>query len=134
MLQAVNQVNGRVLWANTHLLFWLSLIPFASGWMGENNFAKVPVAIYGIVLFMNAIAYTILARLLINLHGKDSLLAIAVGKDWKGIASMMVYALGIAASFWNAKVSMVLYAIVATVWFIPDSRIEKKVLPNNDHH
>jgi uncharacterized membrane protein len=124
MLQAAKVVNGSVLWANTHLLFWLSLIPFASAWMGENHFATVPVALYGVVLIMCSIAYYILAQCLISLHGKKSTLAIAIGKDKKGMASTIIYAIGIGLSFVNQWVGFSMYVIVAIIWFIPDRRIE----------
>lgn len=125
MINAAQQVNGRVLWANTHLLFWLSLVPFASGWMGENHFTKWPVAIYGIVLFMAGMAYYILARTLVMLHGKGSTLAKAFGKDQKGIMSVIIYGIGVGISFINPWLALILYALVAVIWFIPDNRIEK---------
>jgi uncharacterized membrane protein len=127
LLHAVHQVNGRVLWANLHLLFWLSLFPFASGWMGENHFAAIPVALYGFVLFMAAIAYFILARLLIAAEGKTSTLAIALGKDYKGIISVVAYAIAIPLAFMNAWLSVGLYVAVAAMWFIPDRRIEQQL-------
>lgn len=126
MLHAAEKVNGRILWANLHLLFWLSLVPFVTGWMGENHFAAVPVALYGVVLLMAGFAYTILARILAAHHGKDSRLAMAIGKDYKGIASLSIYALAILVSFFNPWVAFALYVLVATIWFIPDRRIEKK--------
>ncbi len=125
MINAAQQVNGRVLWANTHLLFWLSLVPFTSGWMGENHFTKWPVAIYGIVLFMAGMAYYILARTLVMLHGKGSTLAKAFGKDQKGIMSVIIYGVGVGISFINPWLALILYALVAVIWFIPDNRIEK---------
>ncbi len=125
MINAAEQVNGRVLWANIHLLFWLSLVPFASGWMGENHFTKWPVAIYGIVLFMAGMAYYILARTLVMLHGKGSTLAKAFGKDQKGIMSVIIYGVGVGISFINPWLALILYALVAVIWFIPDKRIEK---------
>jgi uncharacterized membrane protein len=124
MLHAAKIVNGSVLWTNTHLLFWLSLIPFASGWMGENHFATMPVALYGLVLLMASIAYYILAKTLINLHGTKSTLAIAIGKDKKGIASTIIYIIGIGLSFVNNWLGFSMYVIVALIWFIPDTRIE----------
>lgn len=127
MLNAAEQVNGSVLWANIHLLFWLSLIPFASGWMGENHFYTWPVAIYGMVLFMAGVAYYILAKALVILHGKNSTLAKAFGKDKKGIISVIIYAIGIGISFINSWVGLILYAFVAVMWFIPDKRIEKRL-------
>jgi uncharacterized membrane protein len=125
LLQAVRQVNGRILWANQHLLFWLSLIPFATGWMGENSFATWPVALYGIVLLLSAIAYTILTQTLIQHHGKDSPLAIAVGRDVKGKISIAFYASAIIFAFVNSWFSCALYVLVAVLWLIPDRRIER---------
>ncbi|HUI65568.1 MAG TPA: TMEM175 family protein [Bacteroidota bacterium] len=127
LLQAIQHVDGRVLWANLHLLFWLSLTPFVTGWMGENHFATWPVASYGIVLLMSAIAYTILSRLLISLHGADSVLARAYGKDLKGNISMTLYAVAIPLAFLNPWLSGVLYVLVAIIWFIPDRRIERSL-------
>jgi len=128
MLTATQKVNGRILWANLHLLFWLSLVPFATGWMGENHFATLPVAIYGVVLIMAALAYTFLARSLVAYHGKDSTLAIALGKDTKGYVSLLLYATAIPLAFVDPRFSMSLYVLVAIIWFIPDRRIEK-VMP-----
>ncbi|HXX65120.1 MAG TPA: TMEM175 family protein [Bacteroidota bacterium] len=125
LLQAIQHVDGRVLWANLHLLFWLSLTPFVTGWMGENHFATWPVAAYGIVLFMSAIAYTILSRLLIRLHGADSVLAKAYGRDLKGNISMTLYLIAIPLAFFNSWLSGLLYVTVAIIWLIPDRRIEK---------
>jgi uncharacterized membrane protein len=130
MFHAADRVNGAVLWAKTHLLFWLSLVPFASGWMGENHFGRWPVALYGIVLFMNALAYYILAQALIKLHGKDSTLDLAIGKDRKGVISGAIYIIAILLSFVSSWISMILYALVAAMWIIPDRRIEKKLIPN----
>lgn len=127
MMHSVKHVNGKVLWANIHLLFWLSLIPFVTGWMGENNFTTWPVAVYGIVLFMAGMAYYILAHCLADLHGKDSTLALAIGKDKKGLLSVMIYALGIGLSFVHSWMGLSLYALVAAMWFIPDRRIERKI-------
>ncbi len=128
MIHAAEYVNGKVLWANTHLLFWLSLVPFVSGWMGENHFTTWPVALYGIVLLMNAVAYYILAQLLIQLHGKNSTLAAAIGKDKKGIISLVIYLAAIGLTFLNAWIGLALYALVAALWIIPDRRIEKKLV------
>jgi uncharacterized membrane protein len=127
-LQAAESVNGAILWANTHLLFWLSLIPFVTDWMGENHFARWPVTCYGIVLIMNAIAYGVLMITLIRHHGKNSLLAQAVGKDWKGNISIIIYAIAIGLSWVNSSISFTLYIVVAIIWFIPDKRIEKKIV------
>jgi uncharacterized membrane protein len=128
MMHVVQHVNGKVMWANMHLLFWLSLIPFTTGWMGENHFTTWPVALYGITLFMAGVAYYILAHSLIHLHGKDSTLAAALGKDQKGIISVVIYLVAIVLSFTNAWISLTLYALVAAMWFIPDRRIEKKLV------
>ena len=127
-MQVVESVNGAILWANMHLLFWLSLIPFVTSWMGETHFARWPVTCYGIVLIMNAIAYTLLIIALIRHHGRDSLLAKAIGKDYKGYASMAIYATAIVVSWLNSGVSLALYVVVACIWFIPDRRIEKKII------
>jgi uncharacterized membrane protein len=125
MLQAVKRVSGPVLWANLHLLFWLSLIPFVTGWMGENYAAAWPVALYGIVLLAAAIAYYILARALISVNGRDSALAIAFGRDVKGKVSPAIYSLAIPLAFVNAWISCALYVVVAIIWLIPDRRIER---------
>jgi uncharacterized membrane protein len=126
--QAVESVNGSILWANMHLLFWLSLVPFVTWWMGKNDFARWPVTCYGIVLIMNAIAYGILMFALIRHHGKNSLLAKAIGKDWKGNISILIYAIAIGLSWVNSTISFILYIVVACVWFIPDRRIERKIV------
>jgi uncharacterized membrane protein len=127
MMFTAKHVNGRILWANTHLLFWLSLVPFASGWMGENHFTKWPVIIYGIILMMSGVAYYILSQALIRLHGKSSTLALAVGEDKKGILSVVIYIIAIAFAFIDSRISLILYAVVAAMWLIPDRRIEKRV-------
>jgi uncharacterized membrane protein len=125
LLQAIHAVNGRILWANLHLLFWLSLFPFATGWIGENHFSAWPVALYGVILLLAAIAYFILTRALIALHGRDSALAIAIGGDFKGKISPVFYAVAIPLAFVNAWVSFGIYVLVAIIWLIPDPRIEK---------
>jgi uncharacterized membrane protein len=130
MLHAVRSVNGGILWANIHLLFWLSLIPFVTGWMGENHFTTLPVVFYGIVLLMNAVAYTILSVLLVRHHGKDSLLATALGKDTKGKISLVIYFIALAVAFYNSSISVGLYITVALIWLIPDKRIENKLINN----
>ena len=127
MMFAVHHINGKVLWANTHLLFWLSLIPFTTAWMGENHFATWPIALYGIILMMAGIAYYILAHTLMRLHGRESTLARALGKDQKGIISVVIYAVAIPVAFLNSRVSLTMYAMVAAMWLIPDSRIEKTI-------
>lgn len=125
LLQATTQVDGRVLWANLHLLFWLSLIPFVTTWMGENNFAAWPVALYGIILVLAAVAYFILVRTLIALHGRDSVLANAVGRDFKGTVSIVIYLVAVPLAFLNAWLAGGLYVLVAIIWLVPDRRIEK---------
>jgi uncharacterized membrane protein len=125
LFQAARHVNGSVLWANLHLLFWLSLIPFVTGWMGENNFDALPVAFYGAVLLLAAIAYFILTRILVAHHGEDSTLAMAVGRDFKGKVSLVIYAVAILLSFVNSWFACILYTLVAVMWLIPDRRIEK---------
>ncbi len=125
LLHAVRRVNGRILWANLHLLFWLSLIPFVTGWMGENHFGAWPVAAYGVVLLCAAIAYYILARVLIAYHGRDSALARALGKDFKGRVSVVFYVAAIPLAFVNSWLACALYVVVAIMWLIPDRRIEQ---------
>jgi uncharacterized membrane protein len=125
MLHASQKVTGAMLWANLHLLFWLSLIPFTTGWMGENHFAPAPAALYGVVLLMAAIAYWVLQRAIILSQGPDSILKRAVGGDWKGKLSPVLYAVAIAVAFWSQWVSLSLYVLVALLWLIPDRRIEK---------
>ena len=127
MLAAARHVSGGALWANLHLLFWLSLFPFATAWMGENHFAAVPVAAYGVVLLMAAIAYWLLQQKLIALDGPDSTLKRAIGGDRKGKLSPLAYILGIAASFWQPWISETLYVAVALIWLVPDRRIEGKL-------
>ena len=119
LFQVIERVNGRVLWANLHLLFWLSLLPFGTTWMGENNFATWPVALYGFDLLMASIAYSILVRALLSLHGTDSTLATALGSDFKGKISIVVYALAIPLAFVNAWIACALYILVAAIWLIP---------------
>lgn len=128
LFQAVKHVNGNVLWANLHLLFWLSLIPFTTSWMGETNFDTVPVAIYGGVLLLAAIAYTILARLLISIHGSDSVLGKAFENNPKGNLSLVSYASAIPLAFVHPLISCALYVFVALIWLIPDRRIERNLV------
>jgi uncharacterized membrane protein len=128
LLQATQHVNGAVLWANLHLLFWLSLTPFVTSWMGSSHFAAWPVATYGAVLLMCGIAYFILTRVLIAHHGKESTLAQAVGRDLKGILSLVIYAAAIAVSFADPWAGCGLYVVVAIIWLIPDRRIEKTLV------
>jgi uncharacterized membrane protein len=124
MLHAVGKVTGPILWANLHLLFWLSLFPFATGWMGENHFAQMPSALYGTVLFMAAMAYNILQRMIVASQGPDSILRSAVGGDWKGKASPVLYLLAIVSTFFVPWLALALYVLVALAWLIPDRRIE----------
>ena len=133
LLHSTTKVNGRVLWANLHLLFWLSLIPASTAWMGEHNFAKATVTVYGIVLFMSAIAFAVLQATIICLDGQKSFLAQAVGKDIKGKLSDGLYLVAIIISFFNQWISLAIYLIVALMWLIPDSRIEKKILENENN-
>jgi uncharacterized membrane protein len=125
MLQTSHKVTGPMLWANLHLLFWLSLFPFATGWMGANHFASAPSAFYGAVLLMAAVAYWILQQLIIASQGPDSLLKKAVGSDWKGKVSPLIYLMAIPTAFWAHWISQGLYVLVALVWLVPDRRIEK---------
>ena len=124
MLHVSKNVTGSILWANLHLLFWLSLFPFATGWMGENHFAAAPSAFYGVVLLMAAVAYWILQQLIIASQGHDSLLKRAVGSDWKGKLSPLIYAIAIPTAFWSQALSQGLYVLVALIWLVPDRRIE----------
>ena len=124
LLNAVKTVTGSMLWANLHLLFWLSLIPFATGWMGENHFAPAPSALYGFVLLMAGVAYLILQRLIIAAQGPDSIVKKAIGNDWKGKLSAVLYAVAILFAFWWDWISLALYVVVALLWLIPDRRIE----------
>src|SRR5258706_15558495 len=127
LLQAVQRINGKVLWANLHLLFWLSLTPFVTGWMGENRFAAVPAAMYGVVLLFAAIAYFILARALLSIHAPDSVLATALGADFKCKISMVIYLFAIPLAFVRSWLACALYVLVAVMWLVPDRRIEKTI-------
>jgi uncharacterized membrane protein len=127
LCQAIEKVNGKILWANIHLLFWLSLIPFVTGWMGENNFASLPVALYGVILFMDAIAYFILTLTLKAHHHENSKLVKALGSDFKGKISIVIYAIAIALAFINSIIAAVLYVTVAVMWLVPDKRFEKVI-------
>ena len=124
MLHAAKSINGSILWANLHLLFWLSLIPFVTGWMGENHFAEIPVAVYGTILLMSAISYYVLSRCLIKHEGTGSLLGSAVGKDFKGRISVVIYVVAIVLSFVNRWLALGLYFFIALLWLVPDRRIE----------
>jgi uncharacterized membrane protein len=125
MLHVTQQVSGPILWANLHLLFWLSLFPFVTGWMGENHFAPEPTVLYGAVLFMAAIAYFLLQQAIIAKHGRGSILAVAVGRDLKGKISPVIYAVAIGMAFVASWISQVLYVLVAAMWLVPDRRIEQ---------
>ena len=125
LFQAAEQVSGGILWANLHLLFWLSLFPFTTAWMGENHLAAIPTAIYGFVLLMAAIAYYVLQRAIIAKQGRESLLALTIGKDWKGKLSPALYLAAILLAFVNSWIASALYVFVALLWLIPDPRIEK---------
>jgi len=128
LFHAVKQVRGGVLWANLHLLFWLSIIPFVTSWMGENHFSRWPVIMYGVVLLMNALAFILLSKILVIQAGPDSTLAKAVGKDRKGAISLAIYIVSVGVAFVNPTISLALYTLVAIIWFIPDRRIERVLL------
>jgi uncharacterized membrane protein len=132
MISTVHLVTGGILWANLHLLFWLSLIPFATGWVGENHFAAAPLALYGFVLLMAGLAYVILQNRIIKNEGKDSLLAKAIGKDLKGKISPFLYIAAIAFSWVNTIISGLIYLIAALIWLIPDKRIERSIRQNKE--
>lgn len=127
LMHAVKHVNGPILWANMHLLFWLSLVPFVTGWMGENHFHTIPVALYGVDMVMAGLAYFILTQVLVKYNGKDSLLAQAIGNDLKGKISLVSYTSAIPLAFVNEWISIAIYVGVAAMWFIPDRRIEKVI-------
>ncbi len=127
MMHLVSKVNGKILWANLHLLFWLSLLPFVTGWMGENYFARTPVALYGFILLMAGMAYFILAKSLIKLNGYDSKLAIAFGNDFKGKISVVIYIVAIALTFINSWIGFGIYTAVAIMWIVPDRRVERVI-------
>ncbi|MFZ5578429.1 MAG: TMEM175 family protein [Pseudomonadota bacterium] len=128
MFHASDKVNGGVLSANLHLLFWLSLFPFVTGWMGENHFAAWPAAVYGVVLLMAALAYWVLQKTLIAAQGEQSLLQRAVGRDWKGKLSPVLYVVGIGLTLWQPWLSLALYVAVALLWLVPDRRIERSLI------
>ena len=127
MFHAVHHVNGTVLWANLHLLFWLSLVPFVTGWMGENHFETIPVAAYGTVLLCSALAYTILTRVLLAIHDRESTFARGLGGDFKGHISLAIYVASIALAFVQPWIACAGYVVVACMWFIPDRRFERLV-------
>jgi len=124
MLHACTRISGPVLWANLHFLFWLSLFPFATGWMGENHFGAMPCALYGVVLLMAAIAYWVLQQTIIAAEGPNSVLKSAVGGDWKGKLSPLLYLIAIASTFWLQWLALAIYVLVALLWLVPDRRIE----------
>ncbi len=130
MLQVTRKVSGPILWANLHLLFWLSLFPFATGWMGENHFAPAPSALYGLVLLMAALAYLVLQQVIIAAEGPASVLKQAVGRDWKGKVSPVLYVIGIAISLFSAWIAQAIYVLVALIWLVPDRRIEHVLRQN----
>jgi uncharacterized membrane protein len=127
LFQAVDQVTGGILWSNLILLFFLSLAPFTTAWMGENHYEPLPVAVYGLMLLAAGIAYFFLTRRLIAHHGKDSLIAVSIGRDWKGAASLLVYVAAIPLAFENPALALAGYAFVVLMWLLPDRRIEKRV-------
>ncbi|HMG33989.1 MAG TPA: TMEM175 family protein [Blastocatellia bacterium] len=133
MLHASTTVSGTMLWANLHLLFWLSLFPFATAWMGENLFTPLPTAIYGIVLLMAAIAYLLLQQTIIRTQGPDSLLKKAVGRDWKGKVSLVLYLVAIVSTLWTGWVAEPIYIVGALLWLIPDRRIEHALIDKQPH-
>ena len=134
MLHTIKRVSGGILWANLHLLFWLSLFPFTIGWMGENHFASIPAAVYGIVLLMAAIAYYVLQRVIIAGQGRESLLARAIGNDWKGKLSPLLYFIAIPLAFLSSWISSGIYTFVALIWLIPDRRIERVLSEHQSHY
>ena len=127
LFHAVERVNGSILWRNLHLLFWLSQVPFATGWMGENHFAPLPTALYGLVMLMAGVAYYFLVRAILAHHGLDSRIATALGRDLKGKVSVLLYVVGVPMAFINRWVAGAIYVAVAVIWFIPDKRIESRL-------
>jgi uncharacterized membrane protein len=131
MMHTVKRVNGKILWANLHLLFWLSMIPFATAWIGEHHFAAFPMMLYGIILLMNALAYFILQSVILKYHSKDSLLSKAIGKDYKGKTSLVLYLIAVLVSKHYTEISGAIYILVALMWLVPDKRIEKILNEDN---
>jgi uncharacterized membrane protein len=134
LLHVTTGVSGTILWANMHLLFWLSLVPFVTGWMGENDFAPAPTALYGVILLLAAIAYLLLQRAILIQEGPDSILAVALGNDWKGRLSPLIYGIGIAVTFLHPWIAGALYVFAAVVWLIPDRRIERSLARSAGQH
>src|SRR3954454_897207 len=132
MLAAVHLINGTTLWANLHLLFWLSLIPFTTAWMSEHDFPVVPTAVYGVVLLVAAVSYTVLQGTLLRAEGNQSLLRPAIGRDLKGKISPLLYCLGIAVSFAQPRLGLAVYVAVAVMWFVPDRRVERRITATHD--
>jgi uncharacterized membrane protein len=132
LIKATRRATGGVMWANLHLLFWLSLIPFVTGWMGKNHFTPVPTAVYGAVLFMSGVAYFILQKLIVADAGRDSKLAKEIGEDWKGKLSVVFYIAGMGIAFWQPWISSIIYTLVALMWLIPDKRLERSI--DEGHH
>jgi len=127
LLHAIKQVDGRVLWANLHLLFWLSLVPFVTAWSGDTHFAALPVAAWGAVQFMAGVGYFLLVRALLALHGKDSILAAAIGRDFKGIVSLILYFIAMGLAWVNPMIAVTIYVLVGVMWLVPDTRIERRI-------
>jgi TMEM175 potassium channel family protein len=127
LLHATARINGKILWANLHLLFWLSLVPFTTGWMGENHWASLPTAVYGAVLLLAGLAYLILQTAIVRENGSDSSLALAIGRDWKGKASLLSYAVAIPLAFMSQWISDAIYVSVALIWLAPEPRIETRL-------
>jgi uncharacterized membrane protein len=133
LLHATHKVSGGVMWANLHLLFWLSLLPFVTGWMGENHFEALPTALYGVVLALSALAYWVLTRAIIATDGPESTLAKAVGKDRKGLGSLLVYLVAIPVAYYHPHISQLLYLVMALIWLVPDRRIEQVLVAHEGH-
>jgi TMEM175 potassium channel family protein len=130
LLQAAHHVDGQILWANLHLLFWLSLVPFGTAWIGENDFAAVPMAAYGVILLMSAFAYGLLVQSLIRREGRDSTIAVAIGRDWKGRISPVIYALAIPVALFAPLLAFSMYVAVGIIWVVPDVRLERRIEPH----
>jgi len=132
LFQAAERVNGPILWTNLHLLFWLSLIPFVTGWMGENHFTELPTALYGVILFMSSVAYWWLQCAIIKEHGRDSRIARALGLDWKGKLSPVLYLSAVGMTFVDVRLANAIYVLVAAMWFIPDRRLARAVTQRDE--